>query len=430
VRAVLTLGAYALLVLAPLFAAALADPVTGSRPWNVEFSAATGLLAVGVLALEFALVARLKPVNAPFGSDGLMLFHREMGIAGLVLVGVHVATSADPAAVLGLHGGAALRAGALAGAALLAIVLLSLARKRMQVRYERWLFGHRLLAAVLLPTMLLHAVGAGEYAKSSAVRALLLVHGAIVALVALDYRVRRPLAEQRRPWTVTGARTERGGVHCVTLRPDGHDGLQFAPGQFVWLRTSPRWWSPQEHPISIASSSERQEIELAIAARGDWSKRCAQELQPGAHVWLDGPFGAFSPDRVSAERFLFIGGGTGIAPLRSMLLSLRDRGDKRPILLVHAARSREYETFRDELRALTAKLDLQIVSVHEECDRADACEIGRVTRELLERCLQGKVERTHAFVCGPPPLLDQMEHTLLSLGFRSAQIHTERFDMV
>lgn len=429
-RAILTLGAYALLVLAPLVAAALADPVAVTRPWTVEVSAATGLLAVGVLALEFALVARLKPVNAPFGSDGLMLFHREMGIAGLALVLVHVATSREPAAALGMRGGVALRAGALAAAALLAIVVLSLARKRMHVRYERWLLGHRALAAVILPAMLFHALGSGEYVQSTAVRALLLLHGGLVAIVALDYRVRRPWAEQRRPWTIAGARTELGGVHCITLRPDGHDGLRFEPGQFVWLRTAPRWWSPQEHPISIASSSERQEIELAIAARGDWSKRCTQELQPGARAWLDGPYGAFSPDRVPAERFLFIGGGTGIAPLRSMLISLRDRGDKRPILLVHAARSREYETFRDELRALTAKLDLQIVSVHEECDRADACEIGRVTRELLERCLQGKVARTHAFVCGPPPLLDHMEHTLLSLGFRSAQIHTERFDMV
>jgi predicted ferric reductase len=431
VRAVAILGAYALLVLLPLLSAALADPIAAQRPWHIELASAAGLLALGVVALEFALVARLRPVNIPFGSDALMLFHRRMGIAGVVLVGAHVVLlPLRPTELLGLGGSPALRAGALAAWALLALVALSVTRRRMGVRYERWLFGHRALATIVLPAMLVHSLGMQAYTASTSVRWAIGLHGGLLAVIALDYRVRRPLREQRRPWRVTDTRQEGADVGRITLEPEGHAGLRFEPGQFVWLRTSPRWWSSQEHPISIASSSERRSVELAIGARGDWSRRCIEELVPGARAWLDGPYGAFTPDRAAAERLILVGGGTGIAPLRSMLLSLRDRGDRRPILLVHASRDREHALFEREFESLRNELALEIVRVHEVCDGSDGCELGRIDRALLQRRVNWDLRRTHAFVCGPPALMDVVQETLLELGLPAANTHTERFDMV
>lgn len=431
VRAVAILGAYVLLALLPLGVAALADPISVQRPWPIELASAAGLLALGIVALEFALVARLRPVNTPFGSDALMLFHRRMGIAGLALVAVHVAFLPQRVPeLLGLSGAPSLRAGALAAWALLAIVVLSVTRRRMRVRYERWLLGHRLLAALVLPAMLVHALGMNVYTRSPAVRWAIALHGGLLALVALDYRVRRPLREQRRPWTVTASRRESEDVWRITLAPEGHEGMRFEPGQFVWLRTSPRWWSSQEHPLSIASSSERRELELVIGARGDWSRRCVEQLVPGARAWLDGPYGAFTPDRANAERLLLIGAGTGIAPLRSMLLSLRDRGERRPILVIHASRGPKSALFAAEFEALRPGLALEIVPVHEDCDERDGCERGRIDRELLRRHLHGELARTHAFVCGPPPLMDVVQVALLELGIPPANLHTERFDMV
>lgn len=430
-RAVAILGAYVLLALLPLGAAALADPVLVQRSWSIELASAAGLLAFGVVALEFALVARLRPVNTPFGSDALMLFHRRMGIAGLILVAVHVALLPwRIPELLGLRGAPSLRAGALAAWALLAIVALSVSRRRMRVRYERWLLGHRMLAALVLPAMLVHALGMHVYTQSPAVRAALALHGGLLALVALDYRVRRPLREQRRPWTVTASSRESEDVWRITLAPDGHAGMHFEPGQFVWLRTSPRWWSSQEHPLSIASSSERRELELVIGARGDWSRRCVEQLVPGARAWLDGPYGAFTPDRAAAERLLLVGAGTGIAPLRSMLLSLRDRGDRRPVLLVHASRDAGSALFVREFDELRDAIALDTVPVHESCDSADGCERGRIDRELLRRHLHGELARTHAFVCGPPALMDVVQEALVELGMPAANLHTERFDMV
>ena len=140
----------------------------------------------------------------------------------------------------------------------------------MRVRYERWLLGHRVLALIVMPAMLVHALGMRAYSESELVRWAIALHGGLLGLVALDYRVRRPLWEQRSPWRVTSSSAEGAEVWRIALEPDGHAGFRLEPGQFLWLRTSPRWWSSQEHPLSIASSSEQRTIELAIGARGDW----------------------------------------------------------------------------------------------------------------------------------------------------------------
>lgn len=430
-RAIAILGAYALLVLLPLAVAALADPISAQRPWSVELASAAGLLALGVVAFEFALVARLRPVNIPFGSDALMLFHRKMGIAGLLLVGVHMALlPVRGAELLDLRGSPALRLGTLAAWALLLLVALSVGRRKLGVRYERWLYGHRALAAIVMPAILVHALGMRAYSESALVRWAIALHGGLLALVALDYRVRRSLREQCSPWKVSASSAESADVWRITLEPDGHAGFRFEPGQFVWLRTSPRWWSSQEHPLSIASSSAQRAIELAIGGRGDWSRRCVAELVPGARAWLDGPYGAFTPDRASAERLILIGGGTGIAPLRLMLLSLCDRDDRRSILLVHASKDPEHALFAREFEQLRGSLALEIVAVHETCDGIESCERGRIDRELLQRHVSFDLRRTHAFVCGPPALMGVVQDALLGLGLPAANLHTERFDMV
>ena len=52
--------------------------------------------------------------------------------------------------------------------------------------------------------------------------------------------------------------------------------------------------------------------------------------------WVDGPFGAFTLDRKPAAGFVFVAGGIGIAPVLSMLRTLADRGDRRPVVLFYS----------------------------------------------------------------------------------------------
>jgi predicted ferric reductase len=93
VRAVFWVIGYLGVVIAPLVFAAIGASEPDHGFWT-NFSVALGFVGLAMMGLEFALVARFKPVAAPFGQDALLQFHRQIGYVGLALVLVHVAISA------------------------------------------------------------------------------------------------------------------------------------------------------------------------------------------------------------------------------------------------------------------------------------------------------------------------------------------------
>jgi predicted ferric reductase len=93
VRAVFWVIAYLGVVVAPLVFAAIGASEPDHDFWT-NFSVALGFVGLAMMGLEFALVARFKPVAAPFGQDALLQFHRQIGYVGLAFLLVHVAISA------------------------------------------------------------------------------------------------------------------------------------------------------------------------------------------------------------------------------------------------------------------------------------------------------------------------------------------------
>jgi predicted ferric reductase len=79
---------YLLLSLAPLVIVATAHPPVG-RPFLVEFSVALGFVGLAMMGLQFALIARFKPVAAPFGVDALTKFHKQVSYVALSFILAH-----------------------------------------------------------------------------------------------------------------------------------------------------------------------------------------------------------------------------------------------------------------------------------------------------------------------------------------------------
>ncbi|MCY3003807.1 MAG: ferredoxin reductase family protein [Planctomycetota bacterium] len=431
-RAAATLIAYAGLALLALGAAAWPAAGAAPRPWVAEFALAAGFVAFGVLALEFALVARLHPLHEPFGSDALMLFHRHMGLAAVVFCALHVfglvATELPLESLIPGRGSALLTTGVAAFGLLALLIVLSLARRRLPLSYEAWRTLHRWLALGLLAVLVGHVLLSKGHSTRTAVRIALAVQAGGALAVLLYYRFVRPARSARHPWRIRENRAEEGDVRTLVLEPVDGERMRFAPGQFLWIST--RGPGGRDHPISIVSSAERTEIELAIKALGDWSRQRVPNLQPGELVTLDGPFGNFTPDACPAQAFVLVAGGIGVTPLLSMLRTLADRGDRRPVWLFYAARNRERAPFLPELERLKDRLALQTVLVFEEGDSEANVERGFVDAKLLLRHLPPDLARVHAFVCGPAPMMDALEHTLPAAGFEARYVHTERFDMV
>ena len=429
-------SAYVALAVLPTAIALVADPFAAPRPWWTDAGMAIGLIAFPVILMQFALVSRLGPVSRPFGSDALLSFHRQMAMLALVFVFAHAAAAAGVRWRLWLPFAAprAITWGAAAFWGLVAIALTSFARQQLHLSYEAWRRIHLALAVLIAGGSVAHLLAVNGYSAATPMRWLIGVYTALFLVLLLRYRLLRPLWLGQTPWVLTANDEAGGRSRLLRVQPDGHRGFRFEPGQFAWLITGGSPLSAQQHPLSIASSAERspdQAIEFLVKAQGDWSGTTVPSLAPGARVWVDGPFGAFTPERIAAAGFVFLAGGIGIAPIRSMLLTMRDRRDTQPVILFYAAADRQRAVMADELESLGNSLAWTVVFVFEEAGPEWPGERGRLNADLLRRHLPAPYATFHYFICGPPGMIDATESLLIdTLAVPAAHVHTERFQVV
>ncbi len=435
-RGIVWFGLYVTLVLLPLGVALIFDPIAARRAPAVEFAVAAGFIAFTLIAFEFALVSRLRAASEPFGTDALMQFHRQMGLVALLFLVIHPLALAGHGASLAMldpfAGGLAQRTGAIALWTTVLLVATSVCRRRIRLPYEVWQWTHGAIAVVIAAAALAHMLAVGRYTSVTALKFVLSSYAILFVALLLRYRIVRPALLARRPWEVIENRDEGADTRTLRLRPLGHHGFEFQPGQFAWLITGRRPFIAQQHPITLSSSAELppdRSLELSIKALGDWSREIVPAIATGARVWLDAPYGALTPDRYPAQGFVLIAGGIGITPMRSILLTMRDRNDVRPVLLIYAANRPQRMVFREEIEALERALNLRAVLVFEDPPSGWSGEQGFVTTELLRRYLPRQYPRYQFFVCGPEPMMDSLERSLLALGLPGERISTERFDV-
>ncbi len=427
-------AAYVVFIAAMPWLAAL-DHDRRGREFLLEFSVGLGFIGLAMMWLQFALTARFRWIAPGSGLDTLMQLHRQAGISAFALVLAHpvLAIAADDRFLDFLDPRAGLaRAAALwvVLAALAAIVGSSLWRRALGIRYEWWRLAHAVLATVIVFIGLVHVLRVGFYIDDGWKRATWsgLTAGAIGLLGYT--RVVRPLRLARRPWRVAEVRREPGSSWTVALEPVGHGGLRFEAGQFAWVTIGASPFSLDQHPFSFASSAERRDrVEFTVKELGDWTGRIGQ-TPVGAKAYLDGPYGAFTLDR-QAGRAVCIAGGVGITPIMSILRTWRDRGDERPVALLYAAGSLEGMVYREELEEMARERPLELMLLPREAPPGWTGEAGLPTAAMFERLVERFGTRgTQYLVCGPPPLMELAERTLLARGVPAGAIRAERFDIV
>jgi predicted ferric reductase len=310
-------------------------------------------------------------------------------------------------------------------AALAALIASSVLRRRLRLAYARWRGLHVALGIGALGLGLLHAIGVDHYLISSAGLGLGALAGAAV-LAVVELRMLRPRRLARRPYVLERVRPERGGASTLKLRAEGHGGRPFRPGQFAWLKLADTPHALAEHPFSYSSSAGFPERpEFTIKAYGGFTRR-APQLRPGTRVLLDGPHGSFRA-RPRADRMVLIAGGIGITPAVSMLRSAADAGDRRPFVLIYGSPDWEQVTFREELERLEHRIDLRVVHVLTHPHPDWQGEAGFIDAALLQRQLPYDLHAADVLVCGPPPMLAAVLDGLHRLGVVPENVHAEQF---
>ncbi len=430
---------YVIFAVAPLALVALANPPPG-RPFLIELSSALGFVGLAMMGLQFALIARFKTVAAPFGIDALTRFHKEIAYVALVFILAHpillfIQNTPKYLPLLNVFTAPwRARFAVSAVVLLLGLVLLSVLRRRLRLSYEAWQLTHGILALAIVILALAHIEGVGYYVAGPVQRTLFYLFGGGLVLVLSWIRIVNPIRSSRHPWRIAAVVPERGDSTTLEIEPVGHSGFAFAPGQFGWIIVDRSPFTRFSHPFSFSSAGDCADsgrVALTIRALGDFSARVA-EFPIGAKVYVDGPHGVFTMDRQQAQGYVFIGGGVGITPLFSMLLTMRERGDIRPVTLFYANRRWEDVTFRERLVELEESMPhLRVVHVLEEPPEGWSGEVGRIDADIVRRHVSERTfTRLEYFVCGSDPMMDAIETLLLAIGVPPSRLNTERFNFV
>ena len=182
---------------------------------------------------------------------------------------------------------------------------------------------------------------------------------------------------------------------------------------------------------SIASAPEDAErekcLELLIGVDAEGRAGPDLALEPQALVDIEGPLGQFTfPEHPEQRRFLFIAGGTGIAPLRAMM---RHALHLRPgqIGVFYSARTPEEFAFQDELRDLAhdGRIELRQTITRDPDNALWTGPRGRIGRDDLAPLVHDPA--TLCFICGPPALVDDIPKLLGELDVPQSRIRIEEW---
>jgi propane monooxygenase reductase subunit len=204
--------------------------------------------------------------------------------------------------------------------------------------------------------------------------------------------------------------------------------VKFFPGQYMDIAV-PGTDATRSFSMANTSSRESGQLEFVIKIYPDglFSHFLDTQLAVGDRLDISGPYGVFTL-REGEDDLIFVGGGAGMAPILALLRSMAERGIGRKATYYYGARGRRDLCFEEELRGLEASLpNFRYVPALSEPAEGDEWqgETGLIT-DVVKRH-EADLKNTHAYVCGPPPMVEAALPLLEILGVPEKRIYYDKF---
>jgi ferredoxin-NADP reductase len=217
----------------------------------------------------------------------------------------------------------------------------------------------------------------------------------------------------------------------MTLRFESDVWPGHLPGQHVDVRLTAEDGYQAQRSYSIASAPAAGSLDLTVEeiADGEVSPYLSEELRPGDRLELRGPIGGyFTWTEANGGPLLLVAGGSGVAPLMSMLRYRATIGSPIPATLLYSSRSWDEIIYREELERLGADPTLRVIHT---LTRSHPVDWEGYTRRIDAAMLEdvaGEAETGRlAYVCGPTQLVESVATDLVALGYPPTRVKTERF---
>jgi ferredoxin-NADP reductase len=218
------------------------------------------------------------------------------------------------------------------------------------------------------------------------------------------------------------------------------DAVKFRAGQFYDVRlTAPDGYQAQRSYSITSSPDDSGSIELAVEliADGEVTSYFHEAVEIGEQIEVRGPIGGhFTWNPRLPKPVLFIAGGSGIAPIMSMLRHRQSSGSHTPALLLFSVRSHADILFREELEKMSQddpELKLIItLTLGAPLDwSGETRRTGRIDRKMIDAAVKNLASSDslpdRAYICGGSNFVEAIGNLLLDTGMGLRSIRTERF---
>jgi NAD(P)H-flavin reductase len=196
------------------------------------------------------------------------------------------------------------------------------------------------------------------------------------------------------------------------------DRFQYEPGQFIEISV----FGAGEAPFGMATSPSRKGYFITTIRTVGKLTQALHALKVGDEVGIRGPFGnKFPHEEARGKDILFVGGGIGLPPLRSLIHYMFDnRKEYENITILYGARTPGDLVYKNELNEWAKKQDIRFLVTVDVGTSAWQGPIGVVP--VLFKQIQLDAPRTYAFVCGPPIMIKFVIQDLLKMGLQEEMI--------
>lgn len=394
----------------------------------------TGLLAGFFALMQIVLIGRAPWLERTFGQDKLANIHRLNGYLTIIMIILHpiFLTIGDS---LGEKIGfwdqivefwqnePGVNFAIVAAFIFIAIVFLSIYIVRSKMRYETWYYIH-LLTYLAIALAFGHQLQVGTHLITSKIFLyywlflyvfslgnLLVFHflAPYFNFIRFGFVVEKLVQETNDTWSVYISGKNLQNWHAKA-------------GQFISVRFLAKhfWW--QAHPFSLSAVPNKNYLRLTIKCCGDFTKQIPQ-LKAGTKVIVGGPYGVFTALKAKATKYLFIAGGVGITPIRSVIETVAPDSN---VILIYSNRDLGNVIFKDELNKLSTAFNFPINYLFTN-ESPGVPASGRLDGAMLARMVTDLKDR-EIYLCGPKPMTDALIKAMLeNLGVKKSQLHFEKF---
>lgn len=230
-----------------------------------------------------------------------------------------------------------------------------------------------------------------------------------------------------KPYLLSDIKKSTPDVITFTFKAQDNSAIDFIPGMFAMLTYQDGQTGQKiSRAFSMANAPPADNLQFFISMIGGQLTSKLAQAKVGDVYYISAPYGQFKFDIASANKLLFLAGGTGLAPFYSMLEFIIKKGAKPDIVLIYSVKYPTDIIEKEGLEAMVAQLGgkMHVTVTRPKPEDNWTGDTGHVDAAMIAKYAPDATDRI-SYICGPPNFVKALKDALVGLGVQEKEIRAE-----